>query len=187
MFGGLTHEPAVALAELLVDITPRELTRVFLADSGCAADEVAIKMALQYWQGRGRPERRQLLTVRGGYHGDTAGAMSVCDPDTGMHSLFRSYVAQQLFVARPRPAFGTATTPADLDEVRDVLLRRGHEIAALVIEPIVQGAGGMWLYDPSYLKALVDLCREHGVLVLLDEIATGFGRTGALFAMEHAA
>jgi adenosylmethionine-8-amino-7-oxononanoate aminotransferase len=186
MFGGLTHEPAVALAELLVDITPRELTRVFIADSGSVAVDVAIKMALQYWQGPGRPERRQLLTVRGGYHGDTAGAMSVCDPDTGMHSLFRSYVAQQLFVARPRPAFGTATTPADLDEVRDVLRRRGHEIAALVIEPIVQGAGGMWLYDPSYLKALVDLCREHGVLVLLDEIATGFGRTGTLFAMEHA-
>jgi adenosylmethionine-8-amino-7-oxononanoate aminotransferase len=186
MFGGLTHEPAVGLAELLVDITPAELTRVFFADSGSVAVEVAIKMALQYWQGRGRPERRLLLTVRGGYHGDTAGAMSVCDPDTGMHGLFRSYVAQQVFVERPRPAFGTTATGADLDEVRGVLEQCGQEIAALVLEPVVQGAGGMWLYDPSYLKALVDLCREHGVLVLFDEIATGFGRTGTLFAMEHA-
>ena len=186
MFGGLTHAPAVELAELLVEITPDELTRVFFADSGSVAVEVAIKMALQYWQGRGRPERRLLLTVRGGYHGDTAGAMSVCDPVSGMHSLFRSYVAQQVFVERPRPAFGQPAVPADLDEVRDVLTRRGHEIAALVIEPIVQGAGGMWLYDPSYLRDLVALCRAHGVLVLFDEIATGFGRTGELFALHHA-
>ena len=186
MFGGLTHAPAVELAELLVGITPPELTRVFFADSGSVAVEVAIKMALQYWQGRGRPERQRLLTVRGGYHGDTAGAMSVCDPVSGMHSLFSSYVAQQVFVERPRPPYGESVQPQDLDDVRQVLEQQGEQIAALVIEPIVQGAGGMWLYDPSYLKSLVELCREHGVLVLFDEIATGFGRTGTLFAMEHA-
>src|SRR5690242_3787127 len=179
MFGGLTHRPAVELAELLVAITPPALSRVFFADSGSVAVEVALKMALQYWQGRGRPERRRLLTVRGGYHGDTAGAMSICDPDSGMHSLFRSYVAQQVFVARPRPAYGEAVQPGDLDEVRGVL-EQGDRIAALVIEPVVQGAGGMWLYDPSYLRGLVELCREHGVLVVFDEIATGFGRSGRL-------
>jgi adenosylmethionine-8-amino-7-oxononanoate aminotransferase len=186
MFGGLTHEPAVALAELLVEITPPDLTRVFFADSGSVAVEVAVKMALQYWQGRGRPDRRLLLTVRGGYHGDTAGAMSICDPVSGMHSLFGSYVAQQLFVARPRPAYGESVQPHDVDEVRALLEKRAGDIAALVLEPIVQGAGGMWFYDPSYLEALVDLCRQHGLLVIFDEIATGFGRTGTLFATEHA-
>jgi adenosylmethionine-8-amino-7-oxononanoate aminotransferase len=186
MFGGLTHEPAVALAELLVEITPDQLSRVFFADSGSVAVEVAVKMALQYWQGRGHPDRRLLLTVRGGYHGDTAGAMSICDPVSGMHSVFGSYVATQLFVARPRPAFGQPSMPEDLDEVRTLLEERADEIAAVVLEPIVQGAGGMWFYDPSYLKALVELCREHGLLVIFDEIATGFGRTGRLFAMEHA-
>jgi adenosylmethionine-8-amino-7-oxononanoate aminotransferase len=186
MFGGLTHAPAVELAELLVDITPPDLTKVFFADSGSVAVEVAIKMALQYWHGRGQPQRHLLLTVRGGYHGDTAGAMSVCDPVTGMHALFRDYVAQQLFVARPRPAFEAPVLPADLDEVRALLSSRGPEIAALVVEPVVQGAGGMWFYAPDYLRQLVELCREHGVLVLFDEIATGFGRTGRLFAWEHA-
>jgi adenosylmethionine-8-amino-7-oxononanoate aminotransferase len=186
MFGGLTHEPAVALAEQLVEITPPELARVFFTDSGSVAVEVAVKMALQYWQGRGRSDRRLLLTVRGGYHGDTAGAMSICDPVSGMHSLFGSYVAQQLFVARPSPAYGEPTQPEDLDEVRAVLEQRAEDIAALVLEPIVQGAGGMWFYDPSYLEALVELCREHGLLVIFDEIATGFGRTGTLFATEHA-
>jgi adenosylmethionine-8-amino-7-oxononanoate aminotransferase len=186
MFGGLTHRPAVELAELLIDITPRRLSRVFFADSGSVAVEVALKMALQYWQGRGRPERRRLLTVRGGYHGDTAGAMSICDPDSGMHSMFRSHVAQQLFVGRPRPRYGESVLPADLEEVRELLGQRGNEIAALVLEPIVQGAGGMWFYDPSYLRALVELCRDHGLLIVFDEIATGFGRAGTLFAMEHA-
>ena len=186
MFGGLTHAPAVELAELLVDITPPDLTKVFFADSGSVAVEVAIKMALQYWQGRGQPQRHLLLTVRGGYHGDTAGAMSVCDPVTGMHRLFKDYVAQQLFVDRPRPAFDAPVLPADLDEVRALLSSRGAEVAALVVEPVVQGAGGMWFYAPDYLRQLVELCREHGVLVLFDEIATGFGRTGRLFAWEHA-
>lgn len=186
MFGGLTHEPAVALAELLVGLTPAALTRVFFADSGSVAVEVAIKMALQYWQGRGQPQRHLLLTVRGGYHGDTAGAMSVCDPVTGMHGLFRDYVARQLFVARPRPTYDEPVGETDLDEVRAVLGKQSDQIAALVIEPIVQGAGGMRFYSPAYLRALVELCRSYGVLVVFDEIATGFGRTGTLFAMEHA-
>lgn len=186
MFGGLTHEPAVALAELLVEITSPALSRVFFADSGSVAVEVAVKMALQYWHGRGQPGRQLLLTVRGGYHGDTAGAMSICDPITGMHRLFGSYLAQQVFLDRPRPAFGQPVEPADLDEVRAVLRQRGSQIAALVLEPILQGAGGMRFYDPSYLRELVQLCRDHGLLIIFDEIATGFGRTGTLFAGEHA-
>jgi adenosylmethionine-8-amino-7-oxononanoate aminotransferase len=186
MFGGLTHQPAVELAELLVEITPPALTKVFFADSGSVAVEVAIKMALQYWQGRGAPQRRLLLTVRGGYHGDTAGAMSVCDPVTGMHRLFGDYVAKQLFVDRPRPAYGEVVDPSELDQVRAVLAEHGEEIACLVIEPIVQGAGGMWFYAADYLRQLVEMCREYGLLVLFDEIATGFGRTGLLFAADHA-
>ena len=186
MFGGLTHEPAVALAELLVEITPPSLTRVFFADSGSVAVEVAVKMALQHWQGRGEPSRDRLLTVRGGYHGDTAGAMSVCDPDTGMHSLFRGYVAQQVFVSRPRPEYDEACGAGDLDEVRVVLEEQGERLAAVIVEPIVQGAGGMRFYSPDYLRQLVELCRSYGLLVVFDEIATGFGRTGTLFAMEHA-
>ena len=186
MFGGLTHEPAVALAELLVDVTPEPLARVFFADSGSVSVEVAVKMALQYWQGRGRPERDRLLTVRGGYHGDTAGAMSVCDPVTGMHSLFEGYVAQQVFVERPRPAYGEPLQDGDLDEVRAALEQHGERLAAVIVEPVVQGAGGMRFYAPDYLRALVELCRSYGLLVLFDEIATGFGRTGTLFAMEHA-
>lgn len=187
MFGGLTHEPAVVLAELLVDITPPALTRVFFADSGSVAVEVAVKMALQYWQGRGQPQRDTMLTVRGGYHGDTAGAMSICDPETGMHSLFRGYVAQQVFVERPRPRYEEACQPADLVEVRAALEEHGERLAALVVEPVVQGAGGMHFYSPDYLRELVGLCRSYGLLVVFDEIATGFGRTGTLFAMEHAA
>jgi len=186
MFGGLTHEPAVALAELLVEVTPPELTRVFFADSGSVAVEVAVKMALQYWQGRRQPHRDRLLTVRGGYHGDTAGAMSVCDPDTGMHSLFRGYVAQQVFVDRPRPTYDEPLRDGDLDQVRAVLEEQHERLAAVVVEPVVQGAGGMRFYSPAYLRSLVELCRSYGLLVLFDEIATGFGRTGTLFALEHA-
>jgi adenosylmethionine-8-amino-7-oxononanoate aminotransferase len=187
MFGGLTHEPAVELAELLVSITPEPLNRVFFADSGSVAVEVAIKMALQYWHGRDQPQRKFLLTVRGGYYGDTAGAMSICDPVGGMHSLFHDYVAQQVFLDRPRARFGEDLEPEDLQQVRDILEAQGSEIAALVVEPIVQGAGGMWFYSAAYLRALVELCREFGILVIFDEIATGFGRTGELFALEHAA
>jgi adenosylmethionine---8-amino-7-oxononanoate aminotransferase len=186
MFGGLTHEPAVALAELLVEVTPAELSRVFFADSGSVAVEVAVKMVLQHWQGVGHPERDRLLTVRGGYHGDTAGAMSVCDPETGMHGLFRSYVAQQVFVDRPRPRYGEPMRADDLDQVRAVLEEQGERLAAVIVEPVVQGAGGMRFYSAHYLRALVELCRSYGLLVVFDEIATGFGRTGTLFAMEHA-
>jgi adenosylmethionine-8-amino-7-oxononanoate aminotransferase len=187
MFGGLTHEPAVELAELLVSITPPSLNRVFFADSGSVAVEVAIKMALQYWHGRGQPQRRFLLTVRGGYYGDTAGAMSICDPVGGMHTLFHDYVAQQLFVDRPRPRYGEVVKPLDLQGVQTLIEERGSEIAALVVEPIVQGAGGMWFYSADYLRSMVALCRANGILVIFDEIATGFGRTGELFALEHAA
>ena len=186
MFGGLTHEPAVGLAELLVEITPPALTRVFFADSGSVAVEVAVKLALQYWAGRHEPQRTLMLTVRGGYHGDTAGAMSVCDPVTGMHGLFRDYVAQQVFVPRPRPVFGEALLEGDLDEVREALRTHGDRLAAVIVEPVLQGAGGMRAYSADYLRALVELCRSYGLLVVFDEIATGFGRTGTLFAMEHA-
>jgi adenosylmethionine-8-amino-7-oxononanoate aminotransferase len=186
MFGGLTHEPAVTLAETLVRITPEPLTRVFFSDSGSVAVEVALKLALQAWQGRGEPQRRLVLTVRGGYHGDTVGAMSVCDPVTGMHGLFGRYVPQQLFVSRPRPTYDERLRDEDLDDVRAVLAERGAEVAAVIVEPVVQGAGGMRFYSPAYLAALVELCRAHGVLVIFDEIATGFGRSGPLFALEHA-
>ncbi len=179
MFGGLTHAPAVELAELLVEVTPPELTRVFFADSGSVAVEVALKAVVQ---ATGRPT---VLTVRGGYHGDTAGAMSVCDPEGGMHRLFGDHVKQQVFVPRPRTRFGEALLPDDLDDVRRVLAER-DDLAAVVVEPVVQGAGGMWFYDPAYLRELVRLCRAAGLLVVFDEIATGFGRTGALFALEHA-
>ncbi len=186
MFGGLTHEPAVSLAELLVAITPPDLERVFFCDSGSVAVEVALKLALQYWQGRREPQRRLVLTVRGGYHGDTAGAMSVSDPQTGRHGLFGDYLAEQVFVGRPRPRFDEAFLETDLDEVREVLRVSGEQLAAVIVEPVLQGAGGMRAYSPDYLRALVELCRSYGLLVVFDEIATGFGRTGTLFAMEHA-
>jgi adenosylmethionine-8-amino-7-oxononanoate aminotransferase len=177
MFGGLTHAPAVELGELLVSITPPELTRVFFADSGSVAVEVALKMAVQ---ASGHP---RVLTVRGGYHGDTAGAMSVTDPE-GMHGLFRGHVVEQVFVSRPRPSYDESCVPEDLAELAEALDR--HELAAVVVEPVVQGAGGMRWYAPAYLRGLVELARAHGVLVVFDEIATGFGRTGELWGMDHA-
>jgi adenosylmethionine-8-amino-7-oxononanoate aminotransferase len=177
MFGGLTHAPAVELGELLVAITPDPLTRVFFADSGSVAVEVALKMAVQ---ATGVPK---VLTVRGGYHGDTTGAMSVTDPE-GMHGLFQGWVPEQVFVPRPRPLYGEPATEADLAPVVEALDR--HPVAALVIEPVVQGAGGMRWYSPDYLRRLVEVCRARGVLVVFDEIATGFGRTGELWGMDHA-
>jgi adenosylmethionine---8-amino-7-oxononanoate aminotransferase len=185
MFGGLTHRPAVELAEVLVRLTPAALTRVFLADSGSVAVEVALKMALQYWQGCRQPQRRRMLALRGGYHGDTAGAMSVSDP-AGMHEAFRPHVTQQLFLSRPSARYGQPAAVRDVDELRRMLEQNGQEIAALIVEPVLQGAGGMWMYSADYLRELVALCRQHDVLVIFDEIATGFGRTGRLFAMEHA-
>ena len=177
MFGGLTHAPAIELGELLVSITPPTLNRVFFADSGSVAVEVALKMAVQ---ATGHP---RILTVRGGYHGDTAGAMSVTDPD-GMHGLFAGHVVEQVFVSRPRPLYDETTAPEDLDEIREALQHR--DLAAVIVEPIVQGAGGMRWYSPDYLRALVDLCRAANVLVIFDEIATGFGRTGRFWGMDHA-
>ncbi len=186
MFGGLTNEPAVELCALLAAISPGRLERVFLCDSGSVAVEVAIKIALQYWQARGRPERHRLLTLAGGYHGDTFMAMSVCDPVTGMHHLFRGVLPGQLFAPRPGCGFGNPARAADIAAFEALLVAHRDEIAAVILEPIVQGAGGMHFYSADYLRQVRALCDAHGVLLIADEIATGFGRTGRLFACEHA-
>ncbi len=189
MFGGLTHEPAVRLATRLVEIAPAGLERVFFADSGSVAVEVAIKMALQYQRAAGHPQRRRLLTVRGGYHGDTFGAMAVCDPVGGMHSLFTGTLPEHVFADRPPDGFGA---PRDecwerwAGQVRALAERHSEELAAVVLEPVVQGAGGMRFHSPECVALLREVCDEHGLLLIADEIATGFGRTGTLFACEHA-
>jgi adenosylmethionine-8-amino-7-oxononanoate aminotransferase len=186
MFGGLTHEGAVALCERLVALAPGPLERVFLCDSGSVSVEVAIKLALQYWQARGRPRRQRLLALRGAYHGDTFGAMAVCDPVTGMHSLFAGVLARHLFAERPRCRFDEPCREGDDAELASLLREHRDELAAVILEPIVQGAGGMWFYAPEYLRRVRALCDEHDVLLIADEIATGFGRTGRMFACEHA-
>ncbi|WP_405577475.1 adenosylmethionine--8-amino-7-oxononanoate transaminase [Streptomyces sp. NBC_01190] len=186
MFGGLTHEPAVRLAARLVEITPEPLRHVFLADSGSVSVEVAVKMCLQYWRSLGRPEKRRLLTWRGGYHGDTWQPMSVCDPDGGMHHLWSGALPEQVFASAPPPGFDAAEDPAYAEHLRELIGRHAHELAAVVVEPVVQGAGGMVFHSPGYLRVLREACDEHGVLLVFDEIATGFGRTGRLFAAEHA-
>ncbi len=182
MFGGLTHEPAVRLATRLVEITPGDLAHVFLCDSGSVSVEVAVKMALQHWRSLGRPEKRRLMTWRGGYHGDTFHPMSVCDPDGGMHSLWRGVLPAQVFAAEPPAALEhdyVAHLAALVEENAD-------ELAAVIVEPVVQGAGGMRFHDPRYLHVLRELTLANDVLLIFDEIATGFGRTGTLFAADQA-
>ena len=186
MFGGLTHEPAVSLASRLVDITPEGLDTVFFADSGSVSVEVALKMAIQYWHARGRPQKQRMITLRSGYHGDTLGAMSVCDPVTGMHSLFADVLPQQVFVEAPTCRFDEPCRPGDVEALRRILAAEHDSIAAFILEPIVQGAGGMRFYSPDYLRQVRALCDEFEVLLIADEIATGFGRSGRLFACEHA-
>ncbi|MDB4976287.1 MAG: adenosylmethionine--8-amino-7-oxononanoate aminotransferase [Myxococcaceae bacterium] len=186
MFGGLTHRAAVALCEKLVAITPEPLTRVFLSDSGSVSVEVALKLAVQFQQAQGKPEKQRILTVLGGYHGDTLGAMSVCDPVNGMHSLFRGVLVEQLFAPLPGPRFHDDWEAASIDAFEALLARHAHELAAVILEPIVQNAGGLRFYHPEYLRRVRSACDRHDVLLILDEIATGFGRTGKLFGCEHA-
>ncbi|WP_159845951.1 adenosylmethionine--8-amino-7-oxononanoate transaminase [Nocardia sp. CY41] len=182
MFGGLTHEPAARLAELLVEATPAGLDKVFLCDSGSVSVEVAVKMCLQYWRSLGKPEKRRLLTWRGGYHGDTFTPMSVCDPEGGMHSLWTDILADQVFAPVPPRDY----QPEYAAELERLIAARAGELAAVIVEPVVQGAGGMRWHHPDYLTDLRRLCDEHGVLLVFDEIATGFGRTGTLFAADQA-
>ncbi|WP_448330298.1 adenosylmethionine--8-amino-7-oxononanoate transaminase [Streptomyces sp. DSM 41534] len=186
MFGGLTHEPAVRLATRLVEITPEPLRHVFLADSGSVSVEVAVKMCLQYWRSLGRPAKRRLLTWRGGYHGDTWQPMAVCDPDGGMHRLWSGVLPEQIFADAPPPGFDAEPDPAYERHVRELVGRHAHELAAVIVEPVVQGAGGMRFHSPALLRVLREACDEHDVLLVFDEIATGFGRSGTLFAAEHA-
>ncbi len=186
MFGGLTHEPGVELARRLVELTPDGLEHVFFADSGSVSVEVAIKMALQCQRSRGRPEKRRLLALRGGYHGDTFGAMAVCDPVGGMHHLFAGTLTEQVFAPRPPGGFEAPLDAGYVADLEALVARHAHELAAVIAEPVVQGAGGMHVYAPGYVRLLRELCDAHDVLLILDEIATGFGRTGALFAAEHA-
>jgi len=186
MFGGLTHEPAVLLAERLIALAPDGLERVFFADSGSVSVEVAIKLCMQYQRARGRPERTRLLTVRGGYHGDTAGAMAVCDPVGGMHQMFTGLLASHVFAERPPDGFDSALDGRWAGAVSQLAAAHDGELAGVIVEPVVQGAGGMRFHSPACVAHMRRVCDEHGLLLVLDEIATGFGRSGAMFAAEHA-
>ena len=186
MFGGLTHEPAVRLAERLTEIAPAGLERVFFADSGSVAVEVAIKICLQFQRALGHTSRTRLLTVRGGYHGDTFGAMAVCDPLDGMHGMFAGVLPEHLFAERPPDGFDAGLDERWARQVGDLVAAHAEQLAAVIVEPVVQGAGGMRFHSPECVALLRRLCDEHGLLLVLDEIATGFGRSGAMFACEHA-
>lgn len=186
MFGGLTHQPGVQLAQRLVELTPAPLQQVFFCDSGSVSVEVAMKMAIQYWYNLEQPQKHRFLTVRGGYHGDTFDAMSVCDPLNGMHHLFSQVLRQQYFANKPQIPFWGVWDDSDIASFEQLLAKNHGHIAAAIFEPVVQGAGGMWFYSPDYVRRVRELCDRYNVLLILDEIATGFGRTGKLFACEYA-
>ncbi|MGC1525955.1 MAG: adenosylmethionine--8-amino-7-oxononanoate transaminase [Phormidesmis sp.] len=186
MFGGLTHRPAIALAQKLIEMTPADLQHVFFSDSGSVAVEVAMKLAVQYWHNRGQPDKNRFLTLRSGYHGDTFAAMSACDPVNGMHHLFSGMLTPQYFADAPQVKFGEKWQAQDIESFARLLAEKGDRIAAAIFEPVVQNAGGVRFYHPEYVSRASELCKQHNVLLILDEIATGFGRSGKLFACDYA-